>query len=183
MRPAPILADTNAPRALWKAPQLSANDYRIDYDNVDVDDLVTQIRERSRGVSDAAANLPEVVEERARARVRAAVDLDDQLPYELQEDLHLEGTWNVTPEDLVTSSRRGTGGLVSALRRLARPGIKLFADLEQPLYKQFKINLGVADALHELLCRTAELEARVADMARRIEELEAQQVRDEPGSD
>lgn len=152
---------------------MRANGYQIDYDDLDVADLVSQIRQRARRGSGASADLPEVVEERARARVRAAVDLDDQQPYELQRTLHLEGTWNVTPQDLVESKRRGSGSLIGAVRRLARPGIKIFANLELPLYKQFKINLGVADALNELLCRTAELEARLDDMARRIEELEA----------
>jgi hypothetical protein len=152
---------------------MRANGYQIDYDDLDVADLVSQIRERSRRGSGASADLPEVVEERARARVRAAVDLDDQQPYELQRTLHLEGTWNVTPQDLVESKRRGSGSLIGAVRRLARPAIKIFANLELPLYKQFKINLGVADALNELLCRSAELEARLDDIARRIEELEA----------
>ena len=152
---------------------MRANGYQIDYDNLNVADLVSQIRERARCSSGAAADLPEVVEERARVRVRAAVDLDDRQPYELQRSLHLEGAWNVTPQDLVESKRRGSGSLIGAVRRLARPAIKIFANLELPLYKQFKINLGVADALHELLCRSAELEARVDDMGRRIEELEA----------
>ncbi len=151
---------------------MRANGYQIDYDNLDVADLVSQIRARARRGSGAAADLPEVLEERARVRVRAAVDLDDRQPYELQRSLHLEGTWNVTPQDLVESKRRGSASLIGAVRRLARPAIKIFANLELPLYKQFKINLGVADALHELLSRTAELEARLDDMGRRIEELE-----------
>jgi hypothetical protein len=163
-------ADRDSPQA--RGPQLSNTGYRIDYDDLDVVDLVTQIRERSRRGSGAAADLPEVVEERARARVRAAVDLDDRRPYELQRALHLEGTWNVTPHDLVESRRRGAGGLLSTLRRLARPVLKLFANFELPLFKQFKINLGVADTLHELLVRTAELEARLDDVSRRLEELE-----------
>jgi len=108
-----------------------------------------------------------------RARVRAAVDLDEERPYELQRALHLEGTWNVTPQDLVGSNRRGAGSLLSVFRRVARPGLKVFANLELPLYKQFKINLGIADALHELLRRTTEIEARLEDMARRLESLEA----------
>lgn len=153
---------------------MSSVEYRIDYDDLDVVDLVEQIRARarSRGAAGTAAVRPEATAERAQARVRAAVDLDDRRPYELQRSLRLEGAWNVTPEDLVSSRRRGTGGLLSTLRRLVRPGLKLFANLELPLYKQFKINLGVAEALHELLVRNAELESRVEDLSRRLEALE-----------
>ncbi len=152
---------------------MQAKDYRIDYDDLDVADLVVQIRNHARRSDDGEASLPEVVEERARARVRAAVDLDDQRPYDLQKSLHLEGTWNVTPEDLVDSKHRGAGAALAAVRRLARPVIKLFANLELPLYKQFKINLGIADALNELLCRTSDLEARLGEVSRRLEALEA----------
>lgn len=150
----------------------AAEGYRIDYDNLDVADLVAQIRQRSRRNVGASARLPEVIEERARARVRAAVDLDDQRPYELQRSLQLQGSWNVTPQDLIESKRRGAGAVVAATRRLVRPLVKLFANLDLPLYKQFKINLGVAEALNELLCRIGELEARLDDMARRVEALE-----------
>ena len=83
--------------------------------------------------------VPEEVEEQARARVRLAVDLDDQRPYDLQKTLGLEGPWNVTPQDLLDSNRRGVGSVLAIIRRLARPVIKVFANLEVPLYKQFKI--------------------------------------------
>jgi len=152
---------------------MSDSGYRIDYDDLDVVDLVAQIRARSRGAAGAAADLPEAVEERVRARVRAAVDLDDRRPFELQKALQLEGSWNVTPADLVASRRPGAGKLLSLLRRAARPGIKLFANFELPLFKQFKINLGIADTLHELLARSAETEARLEDLSRRLEALEA----------
>ncbi len=152
---------------------MQAKDYRIDYDDLDVTDVVAQIRDRARRADHGEVDLPEVVEERARARVRAAVDLDDQRPYDLQKTLRLEGTWNVTPQDLVESKRRGAGSMLAAVRRLARPAIKLFANLELPLYKQFKINLGIADALNELLCRTSDLEARLGEATRRLKALEA----------
>lgn len=136
-------------------------------------DLVSQIREHARRSESAVEVSPEVVDERLRARLRSWVDLDDEHPYRLQEELHLEGRWNVTPEDLVRSERRGIGSLLAVFRRVARPGLKLFANFELPLYKQFKINLGVAEALHDLLRRTSELQARVDDLACRIEELES----------
>jgi hypothetical protein len=151
----------------------AGGDYRIDYDDVDVVDLMSQIRARSAHASSVSANLPEALSERARARVRAAVDLDDRKPYELQRDLQLEGSWNVSPEDLISSKRRGAGLLVAGTRRLVRPLVKMFANLDLPLYKQFKINLGVAEALHELICRVTELEARIETMSRRIETLES----------
>ena len=161
----------------------AAEDYRIDYDNLDVVDLVAQIRERARRVSGVSAALPEVIEERARARVRAAMDLDDQRPYELQRSLQLEGSWNVTPQDLVESKRHGAGSLVTTARRAVRPMVKLFANLELPLYKQFKINLGVAEALNELLCRVTELEARLEDMSRRLEAMESDRDTVDGGND
>ena len=151
----------------------AAGDYRIDYDDLDVVDLMTQVRQRSQRGSVAAADLPEVIEERARARVRAAVDLDDRRPYELQRSLQLEGEWNVSPHDLIQSKRRGAGSVLAATRRAVRPLVKLFANLDLPLYKQFKINLGVAEALNDLLCQVAELEARLETLSRRVEELES----------
>ena len=72
-------------------------------------------------------------------------------------------------------SRRGggIGALLGTFRRLVRPCLKLFANFDKPLFKQFKINLGVAEALDELLHRTAELEGQVQDVSRRLEALEA----------
>lgn len=151
----------------------AAGDYRIDYDDLDVVDLMSQIRKRSGRGSGISAEHPQVIEERARARVRAAVDLDDRRPYELERSLQLEGGWNVSPDDLIASKRRGTGSLVAATRRVMRPLVKLFANLDLPLYKQFKINLGVAEALNDLLCQVAELEARIETMSRRLEALES----------
>ena len=86
----------------------------------------------------------------------------------------LAGDWNVTPQDLV-GSREGGGirALLGIFRRLVRPGLKVFANFDRPLYKQFKVNLGVAEALHELLHRTAELDRQLQDVSRRLEVLEA----------
>lgn len=161
----------------------AAGDYRIDYDDLDVVDLMSQIRERSRRGAGASADLPEVIEARARARVRAAVDLDDRRPYELERELQLEGSWNVSPDDLIESKRRGAGSLLSATRRLVRPLVKLFANLDLPVYKQFKINLGVAEALNDLLCQVADLEARLEAMSRRVEALESSRDGVDGGSD
>ena len=143
-------------------------------------DLAKQVRSRSSKVTrrkitsaEVETLLPEGVEEQARARVRSAVDLDDQRPYDLQKTLHLDGGWNVTPQDLLDSNRRGIGSVLVVVRRLARPAIKLFANLEVPLYKQFKINLGIAEALNELLCKNSDLEAQLDDVTRRLETLEA----------
>ncbi len=150
----------------------AGGEYRIDYDDLDVADIMAQVRQRSLRHSEDAANLPQAIDARARARVRAAVDLDDRRPYQLQRDLHLEGAWNVSPHDLVESKRRGAGLVVASTRRLVRPLVKVFANLDLPLYKQFKINLGMAEALHDLLRQTAELEARIETLSRRIDALE-----------
>ena len=63
--------------------------------------------------------------------------------------------------------------MLAIIRRLARPVIKVFANLEVPLYKQFKINLGIAEALNEILCKNSDLEAQLDDVTCRLEALEA----------
>lgn len=147
--------------------------YRIDYDDLDVVDLVRQIRERVSHAATATASRPEAVEERVRRRLRTYVDLDERRPYELQESLGLLGSWNVRPEDLRESDRRGLGRLVGLARRTARPLLKSIANFELPLYKQFKINLGLAEAVHDLLRENADLRARVEELGQRVERLEA----------
>lgn len=147
--------------------------YRIDYDDVDVVDLVRQIRERVSRAGAVGAVRPEAVEERVRGRLRTYLDLDDRRPFELEKSLGLVGRWNVRPEDLRESGRSGFGVVAGALRRLARPFLKLFANLELPLYKQFKINLGLAEAVHDLLRENAGLRGRVEELSRRVERLEA----------
>ena len=67
----------------------------------------------------------------------------------------------------------GVGLVLAVVRRFARPAVKLFANLEVPLYKQFKINLGIAEALNEILCKNSDLEAQLDDVTRRLETLEA----------
>lgn len=156
-------------------PTLSAgaHGYRIDYDDLDVVDLVRQIRERVSRADAVGPAHPEAVEERVRGRLRTYLDLDERRPYELEKELGLVGTWNVRPEDLRESGRRGLGTVVRGLRTVARPFLKLVANFELPLYKQFKINLGLAEAVHDLLRENAELRGRVEELARRVERLEA----------
>lgn len=154
--------------------------YRIDYDDLDVDDLVTQIHDSVRREESSRGLPPQALEERIRGRLRTYLDLDDDRPYELQSTLHLEGPWNVSPDDLRSSSRRGLGRLIGLSRTLFRPFIKLIGNLDLPIYKQFKINLGVAEALHDSLQQTAELQAQVEELSDRLERLEGEAESREP---
>lgn len=147
--------------------------YRIDYDALDVVDLVRQIRERASRADAAGAVRPEAVEERVRGRLRTYLDLDERRPYELEKELGLVGRWNVRPEDLRESGRRGLGTVVKGVRSLSRPLLKLVANFELPLYKQFKINLGLAEAIRDLLRENVELRGRLQELTRRVERLEA----------
>jgi hypothetical protein len=154
--------------------------YRIDYDDLDVDDLVAQIHDRVRRDESSRGLPPQALEERIRGRLRTYLDLNDDRPYELQSTLHLEGPWNVSPDDLRSSSRRGLGRLIGLSRSLFRPFIKLVGNVDLPIYKQFKINLGVAEALHDSLQQTAELQARIEDLSDRLERLEGEAERRTP---
>jgi hypothetical protein len=150
----------------------ASHGYRIDYDDLDVDDLVAQIHDRVRREERDGRLPPQALEERIRGRLRTYLDLDDDRPYELQSTLHLEGPWNVSPDDLRRSGRRGLGSLIALSRSLFRPVMKLVSNIELPIYKQFKINLGVAEALHDSMRQTAELQGRVEELADRLEKLE-----------
>ncbi len=156
--------------------------YRIDYDDLDVGDLVDQIHDRVRREESSRGLPPQALEERIRGRLRTYLDLNDDRPYELQSTLHLEGPWNVSPDDLRSSGRRGLGSLIALTRSLFRPLVKLVSNIELPIYKQFKINLGVAEALHDSMQQTAELQARVEELADRMERLENEAERREPPS-
>jgi hypothetical protein len=146
--------------------------YRIDYDDLDVDDLVAQIHDRVRRQERDGKLPPQALEEQIKGRLRTYVDLDDDRPYELQSSLHLEGPWNLSPDDLRSSGRRGLGSLIALSRSLFRPVMKLVSNVELPIYKQFKINLGMAEALHDSMRQTAELQGRVEELAERLEKLE-----------
>ena len=154
--------------------------YRIDYDDLDVGNLVDQIHDRVRREESNRGLPPQALEERIRGRLRTYLDLNDDRPYELQSTLHLEGPWNVSPDDLRSSGRRGLGSLIALTRSLFRPLVKLVSNIELPIYKQFKINLGVAEALHDSMQQTAELQARVEELADRMERLENEAERREP---
>ena len=138
--------------------------YRIDYDDLDVVDLVSQIRARVERSSTELATLP----------ATAGVDAGRLWDHLVVPDAGLEGLrssldpprdWNVGPEDLDTSHDGARGTLIRAVRRLARPLLKLVANAELPLYKQHKINLGFAAALRQLMEENARLRAALAERA------------------
>lgn len=147
--------------------------YDIDYDHLDVADLMRQVRERARA-GDAAVDprLPAEVAIDAGRRLRGYFDLDDRRPHELQQALGLTGDWNVSPEDLRASHPGVIGGVIVAVRRLLRPLTKLLANLDLPLHKQFKVNLGVATAIRVLLQDNDALRRQVAALERRLQALE-----------
>jgi hypothetical protein len=150
----------------------SSQPYRIDYEDLDVEDLMRQVRARARAGEGGELQLPEVDAEAVGRRLHDYLELDDRTPYELQQTLSLGGPWNVTPEDLRSSHPGAAGTVIRGVRGLLRPLTKLLANLELPLYKQFKINLGVASALHDLMQENAGLRRQVSELARRIEQLE-----------
>lgn len=144
--------------------------YEIDYDDLDVEDLVRQIRNRVRHGDEPAPVTMEVDEERLRSRLRTYLDTDDAGAQQLRTRLELGGAWNVSPEDLRESRSDLLGRLISGIRRLVRPFVKLLVNADLPLFKQHKINLGLASALHDLMREHAELQRRVAELSSRLDD-------------
>ena len=147
-----------------------SSQYRIDYDDIDVVDIVRQIRERAHG-GRALPEHPAADEERFRSRLRAWLDAADARAFSVQRELGLEGAWNVSPEDLVTSRPGGLGRLIAAVRRLLRPLLKVAVNADLPLFKQFKVNIGVAGALHDLMRENEELRRTVGELREGLDAL------------
>ncbi len=145
--------------------------YEIDYEHIDVARLMEQVRARAAA---RAGNepTPSIVDSPdLLRRLRENLDLDDEQPYELQRTLRLAGDWNIAPDDLRASHDGPIGTLISTVRRLAHPLVKVLVNLDAPLHKQFKINLGMAHAIHELTLENAALHCRVQELSERIDEL------------
>lgn len=149
------------------------HDYDIDYARVDVDDLVRQIRERVGRRGGGPPESPEAREERLRARLRAYLRISDERARKIDDEIPGGADWNVTPEDLTASHAGPLGRLISGVRRLGRPLVKILVNADLPLYKQFKLNLGLASAIRDLLRDDRELQDRLARLEDRLERLEA----------
>lgn len=146
--------------------------YEIDYEDIDVNRLMEQVQARAAMAADeepvaAGSDAPD----RYLKRLRDTVDLDDERPYELQQTLRLQGAWNITPEDLRASHDGPLGVLITTVRLLLRPLVKMAVNLDTPLHKQFKINLGLANAVHELTLENATLRHRVQKLSTQVDEL------------
>lgn len=149
------------------------SEYRIDYDALNVDDVMEQVRRRAGRRASADPGLPAVDRADVILRLRDHLDLDDARPYQLQRELRLDTGWNVAPEDIYASHSGFAGTLISAIRRLLRPLVKLFVNTDLPLHKQFKVNIGVAAALHDLMQENAALRAEVDALRARLDTLDA----------
>ena len=149
------------------------SEYRIDYDAVNVDDVMEQVRQHARGRVGADPSLPAVDRADVILRLRDHLDLDDARPYQLQRELRLDTGWNIAPEDIYASHPGLAGTLISATRKLFRPLVKLFANTDLPLHKQFKVNIGVAAALHDVMQENATLRAEVDGLRARLDASDA----------
>ncbi len=149
------------------------SEYRIDYDALNVDDVMEQVRRRAGRRASADPSLPAVDRADVILRLRDHLDLDDARPYQLQRELRLDTGWNVAPEDIYASHPGFAGTLISAIRRLLRPLVKLFVNTDLPLHKQFKVNIGVAAALHDVMQENAALRAEVDALRARLDTLDA----------
>ena len=145
--------------------------YEIDYDHISVACLMEQVRARAASRTGNGLTSPTVEAPNLLGQLRQYLDLDDEQPYELQRALRLAGDWNIAPADLRASHDGPIGTLISTVRRLARPLVKVFVNLDSPLHKQFKINLGMAQAIYELTRENAALHCQVQKLLERVDEL------------
>lgn len=160
-------------RHVARRASTSMSEYRIDYAAPNVDDLMAQVREQASGRAVADPNLPAVDRPDVILRLREHLDLDDARPYQLQRELRLDSGWNVAPEDIYASHAGLAGTMICAIRKLLRPLVKLFVNTDLPLHKQFKVNIGVAAALHDVMLENAALRTEVEALRARLDTLDA----------
>jgi len=151
---------------------MSDPDYRIDYEHLDVVDLMQQVRARIAADPGGEPRFP-ALQETLQHRLHEYLVLDDEQPYALQRSLGLDNDWNLSPEDLRRSHRGPLGQLIRGVRTIMRPFAKLLANTDLPIFKQFKINTGMAAAVHDLMQDNARQRTQLRQLSARIERLES----------
>ena len=138
----------------------------------DVVQIMSEIREQNRLKRERGILTEEELEERARARLREFAGTAHIDPRLLDRFLDPGHDWNIATDYIIRTHRRGPAARLSLLgKRLVRPLVRLYTD--HLLNRQTQINQYFCEVLHHSVREMVRLEAQVAALQRRCQELES----------
>ena len=137
----------------------------------DVVQIMADIREQNRRNRERGLYTQEELDELARARLRAFAQTAHIDPRLLDRFLDPGHDWNIATDYLIRTHRRGLAARLGLLgKRLVRPLVRLYTD--HLLNRQTQINQYLCEVLHHSVREIVRLEAQVAALRTRCEELE-----------
>ena len=133
--------------------------------------IMSEIREQNRLNRERGILTEEELDEMARTRLRDFAQTAHIDPRLLDRFLDPGHDWNIATDYIIRTHRRGPAARLSLVgKRLARPLVRLYTD--HVLNRQTQINQYLVEVLHHSVREMVRLEARVAALQRRCEELE-----------
>ena|SRR6266545_7294566 len=134
--------------------------------------IMSEIREQNRLNRERGIFTEEVLDDLARARLRDFAQTAHIDPRLLDRFLDPGHDWNIATDYIVRTHRHGPAARLSLVgKRLVRPLVRLYTD--HLLNRQTQINQYFCEVLHHSVREVVRLEAQVAALRKRCEELES----------
>ena len=134
--------------------------------------IMADIREANRRNRERGIFTEEELDDLARARLRAFAQTAHIDPRLLDRFLDPGHDWNIATDYIIRTHRRGPVARLSLVgKRLVRPLVRLYTD--HLLDRQTQINQYFCELLHHSIREVVRLEAQVAALRKRCEELES----------
>ena len=134
--------------------------------------IMSEIREQNRQKRERGILTEEELDGLARERLRAFAQTAHIDPRLLDRFLDPGHDWNIATDYIIRTHRQGPAARLSLVgKRLVRPLVRLYTD--HLLNRQTQINQYFCEVLHQSVREIVRLEAQVAALRKRNEDLES----------
>ena len=134
--------------------------------------IMSEIREQNRQKRERGILTEEELDGLARERLRAFAQTAHIDPRLLDRFLDPGHDWNIATDYIIRTHRQGPAARLSLVgKRLVRPLVRLYTD--HLLNRQTQINQYFCEVLHHSVREIVRLEAQVAALRKRNEDLES----------
>jgi len=135
-------------------------------------EIMSEIREQNRQKRERGILTEEELDGLARERLRAFAQTAHIDPRLLDRFLDPGHDWNIATDYIIRTHRQGPAARLSLVgKRLVRPLVRLYTD--HLLNRQTQINQYFCEVLHHSVREIVRLEAQVAALRKRNEDLES----------